>query len=55
MGADAYGGTYRLLTRVFGAWGVSVSTVDLGNPDALESAITTATKMIWSRRRATPF
>ena len=22
LGRDAYGGTYRLLTRVFGAWGV---------------------------------
>jgi cystathionine gamma-synthase len=54
MGADAYGGTYRLLTRVFGAWGVSVSTVDLGDPDALESAITETTKMIWVETPSNP-
>lgn len=54
MGADAYGGTYRLLTRVFGAWGVSVSTVDLGDPDALESAITPSTKMIWVETPSNP-
>jgi cystathionine beta-lyase/cystathionine gamma-synthase len=54
MGADAYGGTYRLLTRVFGAWGVSVSTVDLGDPDAVESAITDATKMIWVETPSNP-
>jgi cystathionine gamma-synthase len=54
MGADAYGGTYRLLTRVFGAWGVSVSTVDLADPDALESAITPSTKMIWVETPSNP-
>jgi cystathionine gamma-synthase len=54
MGADAYGGTYRLLTRIFGAWGVSVSTVDLGDPDALESAITPTTKMIWVETPSNP-
>jgi cystathionine gamma-synthase len=54
MGADAYGGTYRLLTRVFGAWGVSVSTVDLGDADALEGAFTTTTKMLWVETPSNP-
>jgi cystathionine beta-lyase/cystathionine gamma-synthase len=54
MGADAYGGTYRLLTRVFGAWGVSVSTVDLGDPDALEAAFGETTRMLWVETPSNP-
>ena len=54
MGADAYGGTYRLLTRIFGAWGVSVSTVDLGDPDALDEAFTDNTKMVWVETPSNP-
>ena len=54
MGADAYGGTYRLLTRIFGAWGVSVSTVDLGDPDALDAAFTDTTKMVWVETPSNP-
>ena len=54
MGADAYGGTYRLLTRIFGAWGVSVSTVDLGDPDALDEAFTNTTKMVWVETPSNP-
>src|SRR5580692_7973625 len=54
MGADAYGGTYRLLTRIFGAWGVSVSTVDLGDPDALDEAFTDTTKMVWVETPSNP-
>ena len=54
MGADAYGGTYRLLTRIFGAWGVSISTVDLGDPDALDAAFTDTTKMVWVETPSNP-
>jgi cystathionine gamma-synthase len=54
MGADAYGGTYRLLTRIFGAWGVSVSTVDLGDTDALDEAFTDSTKMVWVETPSNP-
>ncbi len=54
MGIDAYGGTYRLLTRVFGAWGIRVSTVDLSDGDALESAFTPTTKMVWVETPSNP-
>ncbi|MGH3732122.1 MAG: cystathionine gamma-synthase [Acidimicrobiales bacterium] len=54
MGLDAYGGTYRLLTRVFGAWGVSVSTVDLADPDAIEGAFRDSTKMLWTETPSNP-
>jgi len=54
MGIDAYGGTYRLLTRVFGAWGIAVSTVDLSDSDAIEVAFTPTTKMIWVETPSNP-
>src|ERR1700689_4768727 len=54
LGDDAYGGTYRLLTRVFGKWGVTVSTVDLEDLDAVTSAIGDSTKMIWLETPSNP-
>lgn len=54
LGDDAYGGTYRLLTRVFGQWGVTVSTVNLGDLDALEDAFNDATKMLWVETPSNP-
>jgi cystathionine gamma-synthase len=54
MGVDAYGGTYRLLTRVFGAWGVEVSCVDLGDADAIESAVRPTTRMFWVETPSNP-
>lgn len=54
LGDDAYGGTYRLLTRVFGKWGVTVSTVDLEDLDAVSSAFGDSTKMIWLETPSNP-
>lgn len=54
LGNDAYGGTYRLLTRVFGEWGITVSTVDLGDLDALDAAFNGATKMLWVETPSNP-
>ncbi len=54
MGNDAYGGTYRLLTRVFGAWGVAASSVDFSDGEALEAAFTDSTKMIWVETPSNP-
>ena len=54
LGNDAYGGTYRLLTRIFGDWGVSVSCVDLSDVDAVESAFTATTKMLWVETPSNP-
>ncbi|MBW8763670.1 MAG: PLP-dependent transferase, partial [Microbacterium sp.] len=39
IGNDAYGGTYRLLTRVFAPWGVATTTVEMSDADALRAAI----------------
>src|ERR1700722_5513883 len=54
LGDDAYGGTYRLLTRIFGAWGVTVTSVDLSDVEALEAAFTDSTKMLWVETPSNP-
>lgn len=54
LGNDAYGGTYRLLTRVFGEWGVSVTCVDLSDPRAVKSAFGKTTKMLWAETPSNP-
>jgi cystathionine gamma-synthase len=54
LGRDAYGGTYRLLTRIFGEWGIKVDAVELDDPDSLEAAFTDTTKMVWVETPSNP-
>ncbi len=35
LGGDAYGGTFRLISRVAARWGVEHTPADLNDPDAL--------------------
>ena len=52
---DAYGGTYRLVARVFGPWGVEHTPVDLSNPDAVLDAIQPGrTKLVWVETPTNP-
>jgi cystathionine beta-lyase/cystathionine gamma-synthase len=53
-GADLYGGTYRLLHKVLDRAGVRVSTVGGHDADALEHAITPATKLLWVESPGNP-
>ena len=48
---DAYGGTYRLATRVFQPAGLQVATSDLG---ALEDDLRPNTKMVWIETPTNP-
>src|SRR5580658_6484691 len=54
LGDDAYGGTFRLITKIFGAWGVEVDTVDLGDADAFDAAFAESTKMLWVETPSNP-
>jgi cystathionine gamma-synthase len=54
IGRDAYGGTYRLLTRVFGEWGIDVTSVELSDPESLASGFTERTKMVWVETPSNP-
>src|SRR5262249_50679631 len=45
--ADLYGGTYRLLERVFRPWGLVARYTDDPSPAGFERLITRATKLVW--------
>ncbi|SKC74636.1 cystathionine gamma-synthase [Krasilnikoviella flava] len=51
---DAYGGTYRLIARVFGPWGVEHTPVDLGDVEAVRAAIRPETRVVWVETPTNP-
>lgn len=51
---DAYGGTFRLIDKVFRQWGVEHTPVPLSDLDAVAAAITPATAMIWIETPTNP-
>lgn len=51
---DLYGGTYRIMVRVFQEFGLKFKFISLDNPDALRAAITSNTKMIWVETPTNP-
>ena len=51
---DVYGGTYRLLTKVLGPWGLTCTTVDMGDPDAVRGALRNETRFVWIETPSNP-
>jgi cystathionine gamma-synthase len=51
---DAYGGTYRLVARVFGKWGLDFTSVPLHDLDAVRAALRPETKVIWCETPTNP-
>lgn len=51
---DVYGGTYRLLNRVFAGFELAVTPVDTTNLDAVAAAITTKTRLVWLETPTNP-
>jgi cystathionine gamma-synthase len=54
LGDDVYGGTYRLLSRVMGRWGVRFDAVDLTDLEALSSAMRPETRLLWVETPTNP-
>ncbi len=54
LGGDVYGGTYRLLTRVFGSWGVEVSCVDLSDGAEVTANLRPSTRVVWVETPSNP-
>ncbi|HEY0508348.1 MAG TPA: cystathionine gamma-synthase [Blastococcus sp.] len=54
LGGDAYGGTYRLISRVLAQWGVEHTPADLNDPDALRAAIRPTTRVVWAETPTNP-
>jgi cystathionine gamma-synthase len=51
---DAYGGTFRLIDKVFSKWGVAHTPAALSNLDDVKSAITNKTRLIWVETPTNP-
>lgn len=51
---DAYGGTFRLIDKVFRQWGVAHTAVHLADLAAVRSAITEDTRMVWVETPTNP-
>jgi cystathionine gamma-synthase len=51
---DAYGGTFRLVARVYGETGVEWAAVDLTRPEQLAAHFTSATRVVWVETPTNP-
>jgi cystathionine gamma-synthase len=51
---DAYGGTFRLIDKVFTHWGVLHTPVALSDLDAVRAAVTPQTRLIWVETPTNP-
>jgi cystathionine beta-lyase len=51
---DVYGGTFRLLNRVFAGFDLAITPVDTANLDAVRSAITDRTRLVWLETPTNP-
>ncbi|MBI4633864.1 MAG: cystathionine gamma-synthase [Deltaproteobacteria bacterium] len=53
-GGDVYGGTYRLLEKVFKPWGVTVTYADVEDVRTFRKAIRKNTRLIWIETPTNP-
>ena len=51
---DAYGGTFRLIDKVFTQWNVVYTAAALGDLDAVRAAITPRTRLVWVETPTNP-
>ncbi len=51
---DVYGGTFRVLTRLFSQWGLTVTFVDSTNTEAVRKAITPQTRGLFVESPSNP-
>jgi cystathionine gamma-synthase len=54
LGGDAYGGTFRLISRVLAPWGVEHTPADLNDLDALAAVMRPTTRVIWCETPTNP-
>jgi cystathionine gamma-synthase/cystathionine gamma-lyase len=54
VGDDIYGGTFRLVEKVFKPWGLQVSHADVDDPACFEKAVQKNTRLIWIETPTNP-
>ncbi len=51
---DLYGGSYRLMTKVFGNYGIDFKFVSMDHPEDIQQHLTPKTKMLWIETPTNP-
>ena len=51
---DAYGGTFRLIDKVFRHWGIEHTAVGLSDVDAVRAALRSTTRLLWCETPTNP-
>jgi cystathionine gamma-synthase len=54
LAGDAYGGTFRLLSKVASRWGLEHTPVDLGDLAAVRAAVRPTTRVVWCETPTNP-
>jgi cystathionine gamma-synthase len=55
LGSDVYGGTYRLIARILGPWGVGVRVVDMSDLARVEAALQERpSRIVWVETPSNP-
>ena len=54
LGNDAYGGSFRLIDKIYGRNKISHEAIDLSNPNSIKEAWTTDTKIVWLETPTNP-
>ena len=51
---DLYGGSYRLMTKIFGKYGIKFSYVDMNTIESLDEVVNDNTKLLWVETPTNP-
>ena len=54
LGNDAYGGSFRLIDKVYGRNKISNEAIDLSDPNSIKEAWTSETKIVWLETPTNP-
>src|SRR5690606_567153 len=54
VGNDLYGGTYRIMTKIFVNYGIKFHFIDMSNAENVRGSINENTKMVWAETPTNP-
>ena len=54
LGNDAYGGSFRLIDKIYGQNNISNEAIDLSDPNSIREAWTNETKIVWLETPTNP-
>jgi cystathionine gamma-lyase len=54
VGDDVYGGTFRILDKVLGPFGLTATFLDMSDPAAVARAISSKTRLVWLETPSNP-